>query len=1267
MVLQKKHIAQGLAGLLIAAAIGAASFAASVTVQPAADYTRLNFAFDQPAKLQVAGGGRDLILNFDQPVDQSASTLQERLGDIANGVQQSSDGKQIILNLKKNYRVRQFTSGNGVGIDIMASGSPSPTELAQVPKPAPKPEPKPAAKPEVITPPANAEPVKIVAPRAQVPSVKVITPETLKETESPKAPTPAAAVAEVKEEQALPEAKVIRVAPPSILTTKDDASPVNEEISPPVGESAPAAEAPITAEGAPDPTVNPADVLGPIADPILTTKEFQPEPTPATAEVKPEPLPQDAPAAKPDEEMNAAVEEAAPAAAVQAAAPPADPDAPFLVGVKKTKAGTELYFPWPQRTAAAVFERGSDIWIVFNKPVDANVALLRTVLPKAVIRTEQFAYEGATVLRLSTDGNLHASVGQPKNSYGWTVTLAPSVGTAAQDIPLSGEVDESGKSYLLLAAFDTGEPLRFFDPIIGDLLILVPTHELGRGVVNTRTTAELTVLRTPQGIAVASLRDDLQTRQDRTGVLFFADQSLAVSQNLPVLTAQAAPVPGVSSASGVMIPYDQWYVSPAEFGDVLGRRLQELAIAKESGKADALRALVQLYMGQSMTSEALGFLTILKDEHPEYYVANKLALLSAACNLLNGRVPQAMDDIQAPELVDLPEAQVWREAISLVAIDPNAANIAVGQAEPPAEAAPESTDAQNPVAAAPEAVEEEEEEEEVGEAAQAQAAADAVGAAPEATGTIPAPATASEQPTQEVQDAPVAETAKPVTTQGTPETTASETALAPEAAAEAVAVAPPMKREFNFLDFNKSFIRYYPPRIRQKLAIMAADAYLQNGQPEKSVMTYETLNSDGILQGVQPYAEYMLGTIAASKKKTKEALKVWDRMSRQQEDPYIRARARFAAIMLRLDRGMITAPEAIDQLERLRMSWRGDGLEREMLQTLAKMYHEEKQYDNQLRSMKYLLQSFPGEVDALTLAGDMSELFEELFLHGLADEMPALKSLGLFYEFRELTPIGDKGDLIIQKLADRLASVDLLERATQLLENQVRFRVSGEARARVGARLSLLYLLNKEPQRALEVLEITNYGAMDTDLKRQRNQLTAQALAENKRPEQGLSLLTNDMSEEGGLLRLDILWGMQDWPNVINAAEDILGRRANLTEPLSPRETPVLLKLALAYAFEEDPTQLRYLRDYYMALVPEGPYKEIFDYLTNDTAPLDADDFQLVAKQISRTESFMDTFKTKIAQGRLSEVAKEPATAEAPTAVPAAEAPAAPEAGAPTN
>lgn len=1226
MVLHGKHIARGLVGLLLAAALSVAAIAAGVSVEPTPEYTRLHFQFDEPARLQVAGGGKDVILNFDRPVKQNVLALQPQLDAIANGIQQSADGKQIILNLKKNYRVRQYISDNAVGIDIMGTmaapkPSPAPSPAAAAPEVTPEPQAQaaPSEPVKVITPPAPkpaapAEPVKLVTPKEK-PPVRVITPDTLREQAKAAPPAP-----EKKPEPAtepkteVAEAKVIRVKPASILSTKEEP---------------PAAPAPKEKEeGPPAPNVAPAEALGPAPSPLLTTREeSKPAPPPAAEapaeEAKPEP------AAVPEEPAKPAPEPEAKAEPNdEDEAPIVDADAPFLVGVKPTKNGTELYFPWTKRVGAAVFERGNEIWIAFSEQEDANVALLRTVLPKAIIKVDQFGYSGATILRLVTDGSLHPAVSQPKKSYGWRVTLGPNRSTATQDIPVSGEQNENDLTYLLLAAFDVTTPLRFYDPTVGDLLIVVPTNEVGRGVANAKTTAELDIIATPQGIAIASQRDDLETRRDRTGVMLYGKTSLAVSQNLPVLTPNAAPVPGVSAASTVMIPYDQWFVGAEEFYDTLDVKLADLQAAQESGKPEALLALVKIYMGQSMLPEAAGLLEIIRSDYPDFYREQKLAMLSAASYLLSGRVPEAVAAINAPELKDVPEAELWREAISLVEPDPSMAQFIIQQTQPPepegskqTDAAREGTQTPPPVAAADEtagdAVEEEEEEEEADEKPGL--------VAPESTGSLP----------QEVGDAPVAEKAVATETQAQP----AATAAAPNVTA--APAAPPIVRKFDYLKYDKEYIRFYPPRMRQKLAIMAADYYLSVGAPDKAVLTFDSLNRDGILEGVQPYAEYMLGTIAASKKdKQNQALKIWKRMSNQQEDPYIRARARYSSVMLRMERGELSPLEASEEIERIRTSWRGDGLEREMLQTLMKIYRDEKQYDATLRTMKYLLQNYPGEVDTLTLAGDMSELFEDLFLHGMADDMTPLKSLGLFYEFRELTPIGEKGDEIIQKLADRLAAVDLLDRATQLLEHQIRYRVSGENRARVGARLSLLYLINKEPQRAIEVLEVTNYGNLDSQLKLQRQQLTAQALAETNRAEEALAILTNDMSEQGSLLRLDILWGMQDWPNVINAAEDILGRRANLTEPLSPTETPVLLKLALAYAFEEDPTQLRYLRDYYMALIPEGPYKEIFDYLTNDTNPLDAEDFQLVAKQISRTENFLDTFKKKIAQGRLSETVK---------------------------
>ncbi|MFX8778105.1 hypothetical protein ABTM50_19550, partial [Acinetobacter baumannii] len=80
---------------------------------------------------------------------------------------------------------------------------------------------------------------------------------------------------------------------------------------------------------------------------------------------------------------------------------------------------------------------------------------------------------------------------------------------------------------------------------------------------------------------------------------------------------------------------------------------------------------------------------------------------------------------------------------------------------------------------------------------------------------------------------------------------------------------------------------------------------------------------------------------------------------------------------------------------------------------------------------------------------------------------------GLFYDFRELTPAGARGDEMIRKLADRLAQVDLLGRAAELLDHQVRNRLKGEERARTAVRLAVIQLLDKRAEAALKTIQDT--------------------------------------------------------------------------------------------------------------------------------------------------------------------------------------------------
>ena len=64
-----------------------------------------------------------------------------------------------------------------------------------------------------------------------------------------------------------------------------------------------------------------------------------------------------------------------------------------------------------------------------------------------------------------------------------------------------------------------------------------------------------------------------------------------------------------------------------------------------------------------------------------------------------------------------------------------------------------------------------------------------------------------------------------------------------------------------FFKFNKSFIRFYPPAIRQRLAVIAADAYIADGQEEKAVAVYDVLSRDNILGPVSAEAERLAASV----------------------------------------------------------------------------------------------------------------------------------------------------------------------------------------------------------------------------------------------------------------------------------------------------------------------------------------------------------------------------------------------------------------------
>ena len=213
--------------------------------------------------------------------------------------------------------------------------------------------------------------------------------------------------------------------------------------------------------------------------------------------------------------------------------------------------------------------------------------------------------------------------------------------------------------------------------------------------------------------------------------------------------------------------------------------------------------------------------------------------------------------------------------------------------------------------------------------------------------------------------------------------------------------------------------------------------------------------------------------------------------------------------VLRYQLGDLKRDDVISQLESLTTIWRGDETEIEALKVLAHLYTEEGRYRDAFYVMRSAMAARPDSALTRQIQDEAAATFDSLFLTGKGDAMPAIDALALFYDFRELTPIGGRGDEMIRRLADRLVSVDLLDQAADLLQYQVDHRLQGAARAQVATRLAVIYLMNRKPDRALATLRATRTADLSNDLRDQRLLLEARALSDLGRHELALEVIAD--------------------------------------------------------------------------------------------------------------------------------------------------------------
>ena len=375
----------------------------------------------------------------------------------------------------------------------------------------------------------------------------------------------------------------------------------------------------------------------------------------------------------------------------------------------------------------------------------------------------------------------------------------------------------------------------------------------------------------------------------------------------------------------------------------------------------------------------------------------------------------------------------------------------------------------------------------------------------------------------------------------------------------------------------------------------------------------------GIPNEMKPEIAVLRGRLAEALAHDKDALDAY-RYAAQSDDRQAAAEAKLLEALLRNRRNELSLADLTRELEILAVTWRGDAIELKTLNKLTQVYAESGRYADALGAAKTATRLQPNSELSRQSQDAASALFADLFLGSKGDDLKPVDALAMFYEFRELTPIGRRGDEMIRRLADRLASIDLLDQAAELLQYQVDKRLEGAARAQVAARLAMVYLTNRKPDRAIGALRLTRISDLSGELRQQRLLLEARAQSDIGRHDLALDIISNLTGREAIRLRSDIYWASRQWREASEQIELYYGERWRDFKPLNANEKSDVIRAVVGYALAGDAIGLGRFREKYAPLMTGEADRAAFD-TASKPAGANSAEFSLIARMAASVDT----------------------------------------------
>jgi hypothetical protein len=345
---------------------------------------------------------------------------------------------------------------------------------------------------------------------------------------------------------------------------------------------------------------------------------------------------------------------------------PAPRGASIQVDVGVVGDGVEFTTSFPSPAAAAVFSRGSAVWVVFAS--NAALKLDQADLPGG-FKARVIRGQNATMMRIEPPKGLKVSAEAEGST--WTVRFAAVPLKPSRFLKSERKPSDDGRMRIETMLVGATGLIWFDDPVIGDQLAVAVSYGPSSASPTARDFVEASFPATAHGVAIAPKSDQVLALIEGERVVVALGRAVEQSASNPksaVGSPPPPPPPPPPSTRSAFIDFAKWGGKSGEAWLKERQTLESYASRLEPTKpqtATAIIALARFYLGHELAFEALGLLRAASISQPALELDPKFLGLRAAANVMAGRMAAAEADLSRELLKGDRSAALWRAMVAV--------------------------------------------------------------------------------------------------------------------------------------------------------------------------------------------------------------------------------------------------------------------------------------------------------------------------------------------------------------------------------------------------------------------------------------------------------------------------------------------------------------------------------------------------------------------------------------------------------------------------